>query len=76
MEPITDGPSALRLPYTYAANSDRAIPSPATNYDAMGLTEARRSLYLRFASRIVVEDRLTRKLVSYQGIRTLQDCDG
>ena len=67
MEPITDGPSALRLPYTYAANSDRAIPSPATNYDAMGLTEARRSLYRRFASRIVVEDRLTRKLVSYQG---------
>ena len=35
--------------------------------DKLGKTEARQSLYDRFAPRIYVEDRLTRKLVSYQG---------
>ena len=37
-----------------------------TNRDE-GFTEARRSLYERFADRISTEDSLSRKLISYQG---------
>ena len=53
-----------------ATNMTTATNPPDT------LTQARTSLYDRFAARISVEDGLSRKLVSYQGTSMFLACVG